>query len=122
MENNTKPPTSPILVPEEPKSNVIQLRPKKEVEEEKNMAQMEGVFMRRQKCVFKNTFGGGCKCNYCIFSNMMSQRVYEMIKNEFIYQGKKGTMIFTTQDFIDVLQGSVERVISLEKQQGPPKK
>ena len=124
MDNNNTPPVPPVAAvpkpPEEPKSNVIQLRPKKAVEEEKSMGQMRDVFMRRQKCLFENTFAKGCKCGYCVFTGMMSQRVYEMIKNEFIYQAKKGSMIFTTQDMIDILQGTVERVINMEQGQRPP--
>lgn len=115
------PPVPPIpKIPEEPKSNVIQLRPKKVVEEQKHIGQLRDVFMRRQKCLFENTFAGGCKCGYCTFNNMMSQRVYEMIRGEFIYQAKKGTMIFTTQDMIDILQGTVERVIAIENEQKKP--
>jgi hypothetical protein len=120
--DNNIPPVPPVALvpPEEPKSNVIQLRPKKVVEEQRNLTQLRDVFMRRQKCLFENTFAGGCKCGYCVFMNMMSQRVFEMIKNEFLYQGKKGTMVFTTQDMIDILQGTVERVISSEREQRPP--
>ena len=121
MDDNTLPPTSQTITKvEEPKSNVIQLRPKKVVEEQKHIGQLRDVFMRRQKCLFENTFAGGCKCGYCTFNNMMSQRVYEMIRGEFIYQAKKGTRIFTTQDMIDILQGTVERVINMEQGQRPP--
>ena len=113
-------PPIPPVVPEVPKTNVVQLRPKKVVEEQKEMGQMRDVFMRRQKCLFENTFANGCKCGYCTFSGMMSQRVYEMIRNEFVYQAKKGSMIFTTTDIIDILQLTAEKVLAVENEQKRP--
>lgn len=117
VEDNTLPPTEP---PKEEKTNVIRLMPKKVVEESRNIAEFRDVFMRKQKCYFENNFNGGCKCNYCIYINMTGQRVFEMIKNDFQYQAKKGSMVFTSQDMADVLQSAVERVIALEKNSKNP--
>src|SRR5271166_5344162 len=113
---------TPTLPPEN-STNVIRLIPKKVHEEQKDMSQLREVFMRRQKCLFENTFAGGCKCNYCLFFNMLSLRAFDMIKSDLNNQAKKGTMVFTTQDFLDILNLTGERVISYEKsQQTPPKK
>jgi len=120
VEDNKTPP------PPKEETNVIQLLPKKVDVKEKEIEQLRDVFMRRQKCLFENNFGGGCKCNYCTFFNMMGQRVFEMIKMDLHYQSKKGSMVFTSQDMLDILQLACERVLQYEKMQEkppiPPKK
>jgi hypothetical protein len=125
VDDNKWPPDMPPP-PVEEESKVIQLIPKKIVEEQKNITQMRDIFLRRQKCLFENTFAKGCKCNYCTFFSMMSQRVFEMIKYELNYQSKKGSMLFSSQDMISILQEACEKVIHYEKSQEypptPPKK
>jgi hypothetical protein len=110
--------------PDAPRNQVIKLTPKEVVEFEKLIGQAKDMWMRRSSCMFERSHRPqGCTCNYCVYINSMSLRVFDMIQSDMSYQMKRGKMLFCTPDMLDILQIAIERVIAFEEMQrkGPQK-
>lgn len=110
--------------PETP-GKVIQLTPKEQAEIENLIAQAKEVWMRRASCTFNRShLPNGCSCNYCVYMNMMSRRVFDLIQSDMVYQMRRGKMVFCTPDFLDILYMAIERVMAFEEEQrkNPPTK
>jgi hypothetical protein len=123
MEDNDNkiPPTNiPPTDSESTEAKIIPFIPKQIKQIEANQDKQKEIWMRRSLCEFSNlTQLGGCKCNYCTYFKMMGHRIYDLIASDLHYQAKKGTMIFTSQDVLDILKVAMEKLVQVEESHKP---
>lgn len=118
-------PFTPPGAPPPPPGQVVRLTPKQVAEIQALIEQAKSIWMRRASCAFERSHNPkGCGCNYCVYINMMSKRVFDMVQGDIIYQMRRGKMVFCAPDMIEILQLAVERVMQFENEQtqGPPTK